>query len=162
MSIRAGVVVAVTFQQVDDTPDAETSAQSDNEGLKHFDRAIEEFHGDFLLKIKSLRPAGYTPEIVIFISCQPQRELIYWCILGPGVNKNALPEQGERNDYLRPVYSQRASSFSQSMVPLGRTLSRYSEGISSEFLPQKLAVLTSSNIKRFILSSKVSFAVRLK
>mgnify|MGYP006968515166 CR=1 FL=1 len=46
--------------------------------------------------------------------------------------------------------------------PLGRTLSRYSEEISSEFLPQKLAVLTSSSIKRFILSSNVSFAVRLK
>ena len=38
MSIRTGVVVAVTFQQVDDTPDAETSAQSDNEGLKNGDR----------------------------------------------------------------------------------------------------------------------------
>ena len=37
MSFRAGVVVAVTFQQVDDTPDAETSAQSDNEGLKNGD-----------------------------------------------------------------------------------------------------------------------------
>ena len=37
MSIRTGVVVAVTFQQVDDTPDAETSAQSDNEGLKNGD-----------------------------------------------------------------------------------------------------------------------------
>ena len=40
MSIRAGVVVAVTFQQVDDTPDAETSAQSDNEGLKNGDKEM--------------------------------------------------------------------------------------------------------------------------
>src|SRR5699024_491364 len=46
--------------------------------------------------------------------------------------------------------------------PLAGTLSRYSKEISSEFLPQKLAVLTSSCIKRFILSFKVSFAVRLK
>ena len=44
MSIRAGVVVAVTFQQVDDTPDAETGAQSDNEGLKNGDSLIEESH----------------------------------------------------------------------------------------------------------------------
>ena len=44
MSIRAGVVVAVTFQQVDDTPDAETSAQSDNEGLKNGDSLIEKCH----------------------------------------------------------------------------------------------------------------------
>ena len=44
MSICAGVVVAVTFQQVDDTPDAETSAQSDNEGLKNGDSLIEKCH----------------------------------------------------------------------------------------------------------------------
>ena len=44
MSIRAGVVVAVTFEEVDDTPDAETSAQSDNEGLKNGDCLIEKFH----------------------------------------------------------------------------------------------------------------------
>ena len=35
MSIGAGVVVAVTFQQVDNAPDTETSAQSDNESLKN-------------------------------------------------------------------------------------------------------------------------------
>ena len=40
----ARVVVAVTFQQVDDTPDAETSAQSDNEGLKNGDSLIEKCH----------------------------------------------------------------------------------------------------------------------
>ena len=38
------VVVAVTFEQVDDTPDAETSAQSDNEGLKNGDSLIEKCH----------------------------------------------------------------------------------------------------------------------
>lgn len=44
ISICTGVVVAVTFQQVDDTPDAETGAQSDNEGLKNGDSLIEESH----------------------------------------------------------------------------------------------------------------------
>ena len=44
MSICAGVVVAVTFQQVDDTPHAETSAEGDHEGLKNGDCLIEEFH----------------------------------------------------------------------------------------------------------------------
>lgn len=44
LALRAGVVVAVTFQQVDDTPDAETSAQSDNEGLKNGDSLIEKCH----------------------------------------------------------------------------------------------------------------------
>ena len=50
MSIRTGVVVAVTFQQVDDTPDAETSAQSDNEGLKN---------GDIQVQVKGTLPDGY-------------------------------------------------------------------------------------------------------
>ena len=44
MSIRAGVVVAVTFEEVDDTPDAETSAEGDNEGLKNGDSLIEKCH----------------------------------------------------------------------------------------------------------------------
>ena len=44
MSIRAGVVVAVTFQQVDDTPDAETCTQSNNEGLQNGDSLIEKCH----------------------------------------------------------------------------------------------------------------------
>ena len=33
LRFSARVVVAVTFQQVDDTPDTKTSAQSDNESL---------------------------------------------------------------------------------------------------------------------------------
>ena len=44
MSIRTGVVVAVTFQQVDDTPDTKTSAQSDNESLKNGNCLIKKCH----------------------------------------------------------------------------------------------------------------------
>ena len=44
MSICAGVVVAVTFQQVDDTPHAETGTEGDNEGLENGDCLIEKFH----------------------------------------------------------------------------------------------------------------------
>ena len=44
MSIRAGVVVAVTFQQVDDAPHAETGTEGDNEGLENGDCLIEKFH----------------------------------------------------------------------------------------------------------------------
>ena len=44
MSICAGVVVAITFQQVDDTPHAETSAEGDNEGLKNSDSLSKESH----------------------------------------------------------------------------------------------------------------------
>ncbi len=41
---RAGVVVAVTFQQVDDAPYAETGTEGDNEGLENGDCLIEKFH----------------------------------------------------------------------------------------------------------------------
>ena len=44
MSIRTGVVVAVTFQQVDDAPHAETGTEGDNEGLENGDCLIEKFH----------------------------------------------------------------------------------------------------------------------
>ena len=39
-----GVVVAITFQQVDDTPHAETGTEGDNEGLENGDCLIEKFH----------------------------------------------------------------------------------------------------------------------
>ena len=68
MSIRAGVVRTVTFQQVDAAPHAEAGAQGNHEGLQNFDCRVKKFHGDLLLKIKSLRPVGYTPEISFFIA----------------------------------------------------------------------------------------------
>ena len=44
MSICTGVVVAVTFQQVDDTPNAQTGTQSDNEGLQNTNSRVKKFH----------------------------------------------------------------------------------------------------------------------
>ena len=44
MSICARVIVAVAFQQVDNSPDAEASAQSDNEGLKNGDCLLKKCH----------------------------------------------------------------------------------------------------------------------
>ena len=44
MSIGARVVVAVTFQQVDDTPDTETGTERDNEGLKNGDCLFKKCH----------------------------------------------------------------------------------------------------------------------
>ena len=40
----ARVVVSVTFQQVDDTPDTKTSAQSDNESLKNGNCLFKKCH----------------------------------------------------------------------------------------------------------------------
>ena len=44
LTFRAGVVVAVTFQQVDRTPDTETGTQSDDEGLKDPNSRVEKCH----------------------------------------------------------------------------------------------------------------------
>ena len=44
LRFSARVVVAVTFQQVDDTPDTKTSAQSDNESLQNGDCLIKKCH----------------------------------------------------------------------------------------------------------------------
>ena len=44
MSIGAGVIVAVTLQQVNHAPHAQASAQSDHEDLQSFDRGSKKFH----------------------------------------------------------------------------------------------------------------------
>ena len=44
MSICAGVVVAVAFEQVNDTPYAKTSAQSNDKGLQDIDSFVKEIH----------------------------------------------------------------------------------------------------------------------
>ena len=44
LAFRARVVVTVTFQQVDDTPDAETGTECDYEGLKNGDCLSKKCH----------------------------------------------------------------------------------------------------------------------
>ena len=44
MSIGAGVVVAITFQQVDNAPDTETGTERDNECLKNGDCLFKKCH----------------------------------------------------------------------------------------------------------------------
>ena len=47
MSIRAGVVVAITFEQIDSSPDTKTGTESNNEGLKDPYSRVEKCHVDF-------------------------------------------------------------------------------------------------------------------
>ena len=49
MSICAGVIVAVTFQQVDCSPDAKTGTQCHNESLQYVNCAVEKCHKFVLL-----------------------------------------------------------------------------------------------------------------
>ncbi len=51
-TLCTGVVVAVAFQKVDGSPDAETSAEGDNEGLKNSYCTVEKCHIFFLLDRK--------------------------------------------------------------------------------------------------------------
>ena len=44
MSIGTRIVVAVTFQEVNDAPHAEAGTEGDNEGLENGDCLIEKFH----------------------------------------------------------------------------------------------------------------------
>lgn len=44
LALRAGVVIAVTFHEVHDTPECETCAQGDNESLKNTYCAVEKCH----------------------------------------------------------------------------------------------------------------------
>lgn len=44
ISISAGVVVSVAFQQVDGSPDAEACAKGNNQSLKNADSRVEKFH----------------------------------------------------------------------------------------------------------------------
>lgn len=44
MSIRTRVVVAVAFQEVDNTPDTETCTERNNEGLKNINSRVKKFH----------------------------------------------------------------------------------------------------------------------
>ena len=44
LGLGTGVVVAVTFQQVDNAPDTETGTERDNEGLKNGDCLFKKCH----------------------------------------------------------------------------------------------------------------------
>ena len=44
MSIRAGVIISVAFEQVNYAPHAKTSAQSNDKGLQNIDGFIEKIH----------------------------------------------------------------------------------------------------------------------
>ena len=52
MSIRAGVIVAVTLKQVDGTPNAETCTKCYNECLKYAYCALKKCHNKILRKLK--------------------------------------------------------------------------------------------------------------
>ena len=51
LRFRAGIVVAITFQQVNSSPDTETCAKGYNQCLQYCDRAVEKCHIRVLLLV---------------------------------------------------------------------------------------------------------------
>ena len=44
LGLGTGVIVAITFQQVDDTPNAQTGTQRNNESLQNTNSRVKKFH----------------------------------------------------------------------------------------------------------------------
>ena len=44
LGLSAGVIVAITFEQVDEAPDAKAGTDSDNEGLENINGRVKEIH----------------------------------------------------------------------------------------------------------------------
>jgi len=84
MSIAAGVVVTITFQQVDGTPNAETGTEGNNEGLEDFDSRVEEFHSLFSFIIKRFRSFVHTRNLIV-LRYITAAWLIFWCTFLTGV-----------------------------------------------------------------------------
>jgi hypothetical protein len=61
MSIGSRVVLAITFQKVDNAPDTKTCAQGHYESLKNFDSRVKEFHSKISFGLK--KATLHTPEI---------------------------------------------------------------------------------------------------
>ena len=69
MSFCAGIIIAVTFEQVDCAPDAKASAEGDDQRLEHLDSRIEKLHsktrGLAALKAQTAGPAPASFQCII-------------------------------------------------------------------------------------------------
>ena len=98
MSIGTRVVVAVAFQQVDRSPDAEAGTQCDNEGLKNGYCAVEKCH-------KCVPPCTMRPYGLVNSECPPA------CAPAKGQknsrvsNFNQKPGYVKRRQLAAPSYS---------------------------------------------------------
>lgn len=98
MSIGTGVVVAVAFQQVDSSPDAETGTQCDDEGLKNGYCAVEKCHK--CVPPCTMRPYGLMNSDFPS-ACAPANGQTYSQISNP----NQKPGYVKRRQLAAPSYS---------------------------------------------------------
>ena len=66
MSIRTGVIVAVAFEQVDNTPNAKTGTESNNESLEDTYRRVKKFHRLKQPNAKSEVRIPHRPQVLTF------------------------------------------------------------------------------------------------
>ena len=66
MSICTGVIVAVTFQKIDCTPDSKTCTECYYESLQYADCAVEKCHSNFLLA-RILNIVRWTCGLIIWL-----------------------------------------------------------------------------------------------
>ena len=98
MSIGTRVVVAVAFQQVDRSPDAEAGTQCDNEGLKNGYCAVEKCHK--CVPPCTLRPYGLMNSDFPS-ACAPANGQTYSQVSNP----NQKPGYVKRRQLAAPSYS---------------------------------------------------------
>ena len=71
MSIRAGVVVSVTFHQVDNAPHAEAGTDGDHQGLENRNSRAKEFHNLFVGTFDGDEIGSYSSHKTRISACSP-------------------------------------------------------------------------------------------
>ena len=66
MSIGSGIVIAVAFEQVNDTPNTETGTKSNNESLEDTYRRVKKFHRLKQPNAKSEVQIPHRPQVLSF------------------------------------------------------------------------------------------------
>lgn len=70
ISIRARIVVSVALQEVDNTPNAKSGSESDNECLQYVYCAVEKFHIKLLSAALRLPEKGHKKRRSVFDNCR--------------------------------------------------------------------------------------------
>lgn len=66
LGLRTGVIVAVAFEQVDNTPNAKTGTESNNESLEDTYRRVKKFHRLKQPNAKSEVRIPHRPQVLTF------------------------------------------------------------------------------------------------
>ena len=85
MSIRARIVVSVALQEVDNTPNAKSGSESDNECLQYVYCAVEKCHIKLLSAALRLPEKGHKKRRSVFDNCRGHKSPRCVCCCGAAV-----------------------------------------------------------------------------